>query len=229
MPGSQIGTLSERSLHAALKEWIAEPGDELEKKVGGYVVDIVRDGQLIEIQTRHFHAIRRKLKALVKDHPVRLVYPVVTRKWIVKIAGDGETQLERRRSPQRNSIYTVFRELVSFPALVSHPNFTIEVVFVHIDEVRVDDGQGSWRRGGWSIVDQKLVEVEDQVRLASVKDWLTLIPGDLEDPFTTRDLSQAIGERLRLAQSMAYCLYEMGAVERVGKRGNAYLYERLSA
>ncbi|MBN1121996.1 MAG: hypothetical protein JXJ17_13025 [Anaerolineae bacterium] len=207
---------------------MAQPGDELEKKVGSYFVDIVRGGQLIEIQTRHFHAIRRKLKVLVKDHPVRLVYPVVTRKWIVKLAGDGETQLDRRKSPQRNSVYTVFRELVSFPALVSHPNLTIEVVFVHIDEVRVDDGRGSWRRKGWSIVDTRLLEVEGQVRLHTVGDWRALLPDDLEDPFTTRDLSEAIGERLRLAQSMAYCLYEMGAVERVGKRGNAYLYERLS-
>jgi hypothetical protein len=225
---SQIGTLSERSLHAALKEWIARPGDEIEKKVGSYFVDIVREGQLIEIQTRHFHAIRRKLKALLKDHPVRLVYPVVTRKWIVKLAGDRETQLDRRRSPQRNSVYTVFRELVSFPALVSHPNLSIEVVFVHVEEVRVDDGLGSWRRKGWSIVDQKLVEVKDRISLASVADWLALIPVDLEDPFTTRDLAGTIGENIRLAQSMAYCLYEMGAVDRVGKQGNAYLYERVS-
>jgi hypothetical protein len=226
VPGSQIGTLSERSLHAALKEWIAQPGDELEKKVGSYVVDIVRGSQLIEIQTRHFYAIKRKLTALVANYPLRLVYPVVTKKWIVKIAGDGQTQLGRRKSPQRGSIYSVFRELAGIPNLVNHPNFTLEVVFVHIDEVRVDDGQGSWRRGGWSIVDQKLVEVEDRISLPAVADWRALLPADLEDPFTTRDLSEAIGERIRLAQAMAYCLYEMGAVDRVGKQGNAYLYER---
>ncbi len=37
-----IGTLQERSLHAALKQWYARPGDRLEEPVDGYVIDICR-------------------------------------------------------------------------------------------------------------------------------------------------------------------------------------------
>ena len=227
MPDSHIGTLSERSLHAMLKEWLAQPGDELEKKVGRYVIDIVREDRLIEIQTRHFYAIKRKLANLIDEYLVTLVYPVVAKKWIVKLSPDGETQLNRRKSPQRGNVYSVFRELVGIPNLVSHPNLSVDVVFVYIDEVRVNDGQGSWHRKGWSIVDTRLLEVEGQISLHTVGDWQALIPADLEDPFTTRDLSEAVGERIRLAQSMAYCLYQMGAVDRIGKQGNSYLYERL--
>ncbi len=42
-----IGTLGERSLHAALKEWYAEQGDLLEREVDGYVIDIVRGDLLV--------------------------------------------------------------------------------------------------------------------------------------------------------------------------------------
>ena len=37
-----IGTLGERSLHSALKEWYALPGDQLEEEVDGFHIDIVR-------------------------------------------------------------------------------------------------------------------------------------------------------------------------------------------
>ena len=38
-----IGTLNEKPLHAALKERYARPGDAMEVKLHGYVVDVVRD------------------------------------------------------------------------------------------------------------------------------------------------------------------------------------------
>ena len=61
----QIGTLNEKSLHAALKEWYALPGDRFEVAVDGFVADIVRGEQLIEIQTRSFPAMKRKLRRLL--------------------------------------------------------------------------------------------------------------------------------------------------------------------
>ena len=44
---SEIGTLNEKPLHAALKAWYAQPGDRLEVAVDGFVVDIVRGDLLI--------------------------------------------------------------------------------------------------------------------------------------------------------------------------------------
>ena len=37
-----IGLKNESSLHAALKEWYAEPGDQFEQKVDGVIVDLVK-------------------------------------------------------------------------------------------------------------------------------------------------------------------------------------------
>ena len=56
-----IGTLRETDLHAALKRLYAEPGDVLEARVDGYVIDLLRGELAIEFQTHNFHAIRRKL------------------------------------------------------------------------------------------------------------------------------------------------------------------------
>jgi len=54
-----IGTLNEKSLHADLKKWYTQPGDQLEVPLDGYYIDIVRDDMLIEIQTRNFSSIKK--------------------------------------------------------------------------------------------------------------------------------------------------------------------------
>jgi hypothetical protein len=51
-----------------------------------------------------------------------------------------------------------------------------------------------------------------------------LIPATLAEPFTTADLAAAIDRPRRLAQKMAYCLREMGAITPLGRRGRAILY-----
>ena len=84
-----IGTYQEKSLHAALKDWYAAPGDREEQPVDGYVVDLVRGDELIEIQTRNFAAIRRKLSTVLQNYAVRLVHPIPAQKWIVRLGRDG--------------------------------------------------------------------------------------------------------------------------------------------
>jgi hypothetical protein len=81
---SDIGLLNEKPLHASLKEWVAQPGDQFEVEVDGYVIDIVRDELLLEIQTSGFSSIKSKLQGLVDVHRIRLIYPIAREKWIVK-------------------------------------------------------------------------------------------------------------------------------------------------
>src|SRR6476660_9293966 len=97
MPG--IGLLNEKPLHASLKQWYARPGDQFEVPVDGFVIDIVRDDLLIEIQTRNFSSIKSKLNKLAHSHRVRLIYPIVQEKWIVRSA-NGVAAI-RRKSPKR--------------------------------------------------------------------------------------------------------------------------------
>src|SRR5215470_426030 len=99
MPG--IGLLNEKPLHASLKQWYARPGDRFEVPVDGFVIDLVRDDLLIEIQTRNFFAIKSKLTRLTRSHPVRLIYPIVQEKWIVRSATTNDRRTIRRKSPKR--------------------------------------------------------------------------------------------------------------------------------
>ena len=223
--GPIIGTLQERSLHASLKDLYKDENTNTEVSVDGFVVDVVKDDLLIEIQTRNFTAIRDKLRSLVKNHPVRLVYPLPKKKWIVKQTLDGQTELNRRISPKRCGFEDIFDELVRIPKLVAHSNFSLDVLLIEEEELRRQDGKGSWRRRGWSIIDRKLIDVIDQRLYEKPSDFLHFIPDSLEKPFRNSDLIETLGISRRLGQRLTYCLRKMNVLKEVGRKGNALLLD----
>lgn len=225
MSSSGVGTLRESHLHAALKEWYAEPGDRFEIPVGKFVIDIVRGDSLIEIQTGGFSALRRKLDVLLDDYPIHIVHPVAGRKWIVRGPHDGKPS-SRRKSPKQGSVYSIFAELVSFPWLLDHPNFSVEVLVTDQEELRRFDGNTSWRRKGWSVVERRLLDVTERAVFLSAQDLSSLLPADLPEPFTTADLASYAQQPRRLGQQLAYCLRETGVLEIAGKTGNTLQYRR---
>ena len=224
---NRIGTLQENSLHASLKAWYREPDDRLETSVDGYVIDLMRDNLLIEIQTGNFYSIKRKLYDLLERHPVRLVYPIAFEKWILLLSGDGTTVLRRRKSPKRGRLEDIYQELIRFPKLVNHPQFSIELLMVRLEVVWQDDGKGSWWRKRRSFVDKRLIEVVSQKKFSGIDDYRAIIPKELPDLFTVRELAEVTHQPKRGAGRMAYCLREMGLLEFVGKRGRANEYRQV--
>lgn len=219
-----IGTLSEKSLHAGLKDWFAREGDQIEAEVDGFQIDIKRGDLLIEIQTGNFSAIKRKLRRLVESHPVLLIHPIAEIKWIVRLDSKGK-QVGRRKSPKRGKVEDLFGELIRIPKIVASPKLKLEVLLVELEELWIDDGRGSWRRGRWSIHDRKLLRVNRCVQLYKREDFLALIPGTLERPFTVKELAAASQITQNQSQKMTYSMRKMGLLEVVSKRGNAYVLD----
>jgi len=108
----------------------------------------VRDRLLIEIQTGSVSALRRKLTALVKRHPTRLVIPIAATRSIVKLNDQG-TEQARRRSPKHGRMYDVFSELVALRSLLGDSNLQVEVLLIQEEEVRRRSETHGWRRHGW--------------------------------------------------------------------------------
>jgi hypothetical protein len=221
---NNIGLLNEQPLHAALKEWYARPEDRLEVSVAGFVIDVVQGDLLVEIQTGNFASVKSKLMELTNAHAVRLVYPIAQEKWIIKLATDGSGPTSRRKSPKRGKVEDVFWELVSFPELLSSPNFSLEVLLIQEEEVRRYEGKRKWWRRGWVTEERRLLEVVQRRLFETPADIRALLPMELREPFTTKDLANATDCRRKLAQKMAYCMRKMGVIEQVGKRKRAHLY-----
>jgi len=221
----QIGTLKEGALHAQLKEWYSRPGDEVEARRSGYVIDIVRGELLIEIQTGGFAPLRRKLEALTREHVVRVVVPVACERRIVRLSGEGEI-LSARRSPRHGRVEDIFSRLVSIPALLRRPGLELEILLTEEEELRTHQPGKAFRRRGWVVSGRSLARVAGSIRIERPEDAAALLPPHLPDLFDTAELAAAAAITRRLAQQMTYCLRSMEMLEIVGSRGRANLYRR---
>ncbi len=217
----------ETSLHQQLKETYADGNAEMEVRLGRYRIDVVCDEELIEIQHGSLAAIRDKVRRLLKQHRVRVVKPIISRKRLVKRAARGRRVVDRRMSPKRGSILDLFEDLVYFRKVFPHPNLILEVPLVFIEEWRFPGhGRRRWRRDkDHQVEDQKLVEIEDVHRFQTERDLAALVPADLPLPFNTGHLATSLKIHRSAARQIAYCLRETGAIQMVGKTGNALLYK----
>ena len=220
--------MREGPLHAALKAMLARPGDRVEVPVGRFVIDILRaDGELVEVQTGGFGPLGAKLDALLDQHRVRIVHPIAAQRRIVRVDEHGEV-LSIRRSPKHRTAIDVFDRLVAFPALLTHPHLTVEVLLLAEDHIRgvrpVSAGRRTRDPGK-----RQLREVLDRIELRGADDVRRLLPPLPRDPFSTRELASVLSCSLSLAQRMAYCLKAIEIIEAAGKRGRTPLYRRVPA
>lgn len=218
----------ETSLHQQLKSWYAVDGAATEVPLGRFRIDVVQGDRLIEIQHGGLAAIRDKIRHLLKKHDVTVVKPLIGKKRIIKLDGPDGKVVSRRLSPKRANWLSFFDELVYFTKVFPHPRLTIEVPMVEVEEVRYP-GHGKRRRrrnGDFLIQDQLLVDVRESMVFETASDLLALVPSHLRSPFHTGQLADRLGVKRWEAQRVAYCLRETGAVEMVGKKGNALLYRR---
>ena len=216
--------MTEYSLHSGIKDWYMVSGDELEVKVEDFIVDIVRGKLLIEIQTGNFSAVKKKLIKLLLNNQVRLVYPIAKLKWIVHVSRSGEF-VRRRKSPKKGKLIDLFYELVHTASLIGDRNFSLEVLLIEEEELRCNDGRGSWRRRGVSVKDRKLLKVLNRVLFENNRDFLRFLPDDMGEPFTNKTLANNLGVSIRLAQKITYCLRKMGILSIVGKKKKESLFK----
>jgi hypothetical protein len=218
----------ETSLHRQLKSHYAPEASSTEVTLGPFRIDVVRSGELIEIQHGSLAAIRDKVLALTKQYQVRVVKPIVVSKCLVKRAARGRRVIDRRMSPKRGSILDLFHEMVYFCRVFPRPNLTLEVPLVSVEEWRYPGhGRRRWRRPrDFRVEDQKLLEVQTTYEFHTAADLAGLLPLDVPVPFGTAHLAHALRIDVGFAQRIAYSLRQTGAIQQVGKAGNALLYAR---
>lgn len=222
-----IGTLKEKTVHAVLKHYY-EPDEAFhEIKVDSYVADIMTNHQIIEIQTRHFHTMKQKLDAFLPHYQVTIVYPVACTKWIRWINEETGEISPKRKSPKTGTIYRIIPELYRIKDYLTHPNLHFIICFINVEESRLLNGWSKDKKKGSTRHDGIPVALVDEVHLDSLMDFNQLLPLDLPTPFTSKDYKQKAKITQKVASTGLHILHHLGVIQRVGKQGHAYLYERV--
>lgn len=219
----------ETTLHRQLKEFYCGNAAAREVRVGGYRIDAVVDGRLIEIQQASLGALQNKVRSLLEQHDVIVVKPLAAEKTIVRRPRRGAAALGRRSSPKHETIWHLFLDLVHFVEVFPHPRLTLEVLLTEQEEWRIAKKPRRWRGKDYRVEDRLLVGICARHVLRTAGDLLALLPADLADPFTTAQIARTADIPRWLAQKMAYCLHRIGAIDRCGKQKHAWLYTRSPA
>jgi hypothetical protein len=222
-----INTFNEKSLHADIKNYLFQDGDSVECKYEGFVIDIKRKDLLIEIQTKNFSALRKKLHKLLDCNRIRLVHPIIKNKRITVYEHDGISVKHSRNSPKHGKLTDIFDEILYIPNLINHMNLELQILLISAEEIRIDDGKGSWRRKGISISDRKLLEVHEEYNLSHPVQLFKLLPETLSEvEFSTKDLATMMKIPRQKATKICYCLKKMKLITPVSKKGNLILYKK---
>lgn len=223
---SGIGTLQEKTVHAVLKHYI-EPREQFhEIPCGNFVADILVEGEITEIQTAHFHVLRKKLEQYLEQYEVTVVYPVPGQKWLYWVDPDTGEIAKPRRSPKTGSVYDCFRELYRIKAFLKHPRLHVRIVLMDMDEYRYLNGWSRDKKKGSTRADRYPRELREDWMFAGIEDYRELIPEALKEPFTSADFAKAAKIRRQTAQTALNVLRHLGVVEAAGKQGRCIQYQK---
>lgn len=221
-----IGTLGEKTIHSVLKYYLSPNFENQEVKIGQFVADIYTGQRIYEIQTRDFNKLRSKLKVFLEISPVTIVYPIPHYKYLRWINPQSGEITPPRKSTKTGKPYEIFPELYKIKNYLTDPNLSIKIVLMDIEEYRYLDGWSKDNKKGATKCDRIPLKLVDEIHIDNVSDYEKLIPTQLDETFTTKDLKTAAAIRQQSAQITLNILNHVGAVCRVGKKGNLYLYSR---
>ena len=214
-----IGTLGEKSLHLILKSYY-EPLSALhEQKLGRYVADILNEDGVIEIQTRSLSAMRKKLEAFLEVTHVTVVHPIVHHKWMAWLDPETGEMSKPRKSPKTGTLYDAFWELGGIPDLLMHPNLTVCLVMLDMDELKFLNGWDHSKKRGASRCDRIPRALLSETFLSAADDYRAFLPDSLPDHFTLRGDRRGVDALIRVLKAT-------GVLSEDGKRGREKLYCR---
>lgn len=221
-----IGTLQEKTIHSVLKYYYAPNPMYHEIRIDSYVADICVDGEIFEIQTRNFNTMRGKLDTFLPNHDVTIIYPIPFTKWISWIDMDTGELSKKRKSPKTGNVYQIIPELYRIKMFLKHPNLHFILSFINVEEYRLLNGWSRNKKKGASRQDGIPTELVQEIYLSSLSDYDIFLPGELKEPFTSKDFQKAAKIPLSYAQKTLLILNHIGTVERIGKIGKMYLYKK---
>ena len=131
----------------------------------------------------------------------------------------------RRKSPKRCSMYDAMFELYKIKAFLKNPNLKVTLLLIDMEEYKLLNGWSYDKKRGSVRYDRIPVGIRKVIELDCPQDYMQFVPDGLENNFTSADFANAAHIDRQTAASVLAMLNYMEQVKRVGKTGNAYIYD----
>ena len=218
-----IGTLSEKTVHAVLKEYYGGGEENKEIPLGGFVADVVSEDGVIEIQTRALYRLERKLEALLPLCRVTVVYPIEARKYLLDIDPDSGELISKRLSPKRVKIWHGIAELYGIRKFLGDENLTVRFPVLTVEETRIRAAEKKRRADK---IDKLPADMTEEVVIRRKEDIAALLPEELPDGFTSAEFAKLCRINADTAGKCIRVLSVMGIITECGKQGRCKLWKK---
>lgn len=222
--GRNIGGLGEKTLHLALKYFFEQNSDYHEVPVGPYFADVLRDGAVLEVQTRNFCSFRKKLAFVSQKMPVTVVHPIIREKRLFWTEPDSGEISGGRISPKHCDIYNAFRELVYIRELLHRENLSFCFPVLRCSEYKLLCGWDREKKKGsvrYNLVPEELLGFYE---FDTAFAFSALLPECEDAFFTVKKISALTGKDARTANAFVNVLKYLDILCEDGKEGRATRY-----
>lgn len=240
-----IGTLGEKQMHAAIKKFICpdeicheipldtgaragEIGEDGKKiKRRKFVADILKNGNVYEIQTGALPPLTEKIKWILEntDHNVTVIHPIAETKWVNVLNSKNELE-NRYRSPVKGKLNDIAPELYAIKDFVNSPRFSLVILFMEAEQYMksaAKNGRSRKKHKKYELIPINLLRAHI---FSSLEDYKIFIPDSLDGAFTVKDFSSASKIRGMDAYYTVHTLVDMGLLEQCGKIGRAAAFKK---
>ena len=224
---NQIGTLSEKSVHSTIKDYIEPNKEYQEVKVGNYIADIKKNNLIYEIQTQQFKNLLGKINYYIScNYKTIIVYPITQNKYINWIEPSSMEIVERRKNPHKGVIQDMFKELYWIVDYLDNPLVELNIILLDVEEYKYLDGYGQNSKKRATKIDKVPTKVNEVVQIKSISDLNKFLPDTLPENFTSKDFIKHSKCNKRWAGSGLKMLRENNIIKIVRKIGNSFVYSR---
>ena len=234
-----IGTLSEKRMHAILKNYICadvacheikvkDALGQADVKGNGYVADVLRGSNIWEIQTGSMYPMRAKIAWYMQHTPylVTVVVPVPYRKYINWIEPASGTVQKRSAKPHTTKPTALASELYWLREHLQNPRLRFELLLLEVEEYRLLDGYGKEKKARASRYEKIPTALCGTVVLEKKEDFRMFLPDSLPEQFTAAQYAKASGQRGRNAYYALHMLTGAGLLTEGEKIGRAQSWVR---
>ena len=214
-----IGTLSEKLLHATLKNYFTDEGDLKEQKFHGSVVDIYGKSGIVEIQTGGCYPLKKKLSRLsLYGEDITVVCPLMRKRTIFWIDPQTAELSGGRKSPKTGKPSDLLPELFYLSELINCRNFTVLLFLYDGEEYKIREGMHRGRTRTHR-VERIPTEAVDLIEISCGYDLGALLPDNCPERFLVQDFSNLTGLKGRQLWAALKLLEEQEIItkEKIGR------------
>ena len=223
-----INTYAEKRLHRVLKCYYEPDVTRHEQKVGRYFADVLRENEIVEIQTASLHPLKTKIAYYLRETPyqITVVHPVFTKRWIRWLDPDDGSVSAPRRSPKKENAITAAADLVYLCDHLTEPRLRFRFPLLEVEDYRLLNGRSADRKHHSSRYERFPMALLDELTVECPAEYGKLFPADLPQTFTGAEFMRLtrIDSRRAYAALKVFCA--VGLLSTEPGEGRARLYLR---